>query len=403
MSPKERQAGESGASLRRAVVLTAILSVAATLVAVGALAVALTRGTGAEQAAQADPNACRTVTWDALPDAAALPPGWSIASSRFLVDTVTTSLVGPAPSAPAQAPAAFVSVTCYGNDAALALARDHEAALGAGATDVSFPKLGDETVAITSTRTGGTTVYVRRGSLVADITASTSGDPAALQAVAEAVDAAMIRALSASPGPSAVGVGPSATPPTVAPPVKSAAASPPASPGSSASGGPAPVSSSSPSASAAAASHVSPDLEALLPHSVGGTTLSSQSVLGSTALRSDATSQALIASLKKLGKTPADLEIAEAYDAAGKLPMRLFGFRVKGVAGSDIAAAIVDSWMAATAGSPVRSDVTIGGQKLTKVAYAQGGADYVYATGDTVFDIETTDETLVSKVLALLK
>ncbi len=163
------------------------------------------------------------------------------------------------------------------------------------------------------------------------------------------------------------------------------------------------MSSSSPSASAAAASHVSPDLEALLPHSVGGTTLSSQSVLGSTALRSDATSQALIASLKKLGKTPADLEIAEAYDAAGKLPMRLFGFRVKGVAGSDIAAAIVDSWMAATAGSPVRSDVTIGGQKLTKVAYAQGGADYVYATGDTVFDIETTDETLVSKVLALLK
>ena len=76
---------------------------------------------------------------------------------------MTTSLVGPAPSAPAQAPAAFVSVTCYGNDAALALARDHEAALGAGATDVSFPKLGDETVAITSTRTGGTTVYVRRG------------------------------------------------------------------------------------------------------------------------------------------------------------------------------------------------------------------------------------------------
>lgn len=150
-------------------------------------------------------------------------------------------------------------------------------------------------------------------------------------------------------------------------------------------------------------SHVAPDLEALLPHTVEGATLTSQSVVGTTALGTDATSLSLIASLKTLGKTPADLEIAEAHDVAGKLSVRLLGFRVKGVKASDVASAIVGSWMANTTGTPTRSNVTIAGHKLTKVAYAQGGADYVYEGTGVVFDIETTDESLVSKVLALLK
>ena len=90
--------------LRRTVILTAILSVVATLVAVGTLAAVLVRGTDTGQAGQADPNACRTVAWSALPNAATLPSGWAIASTRFLVDIVTTTIVGPTPSGSTQAP-----------------------------------------------------------------------------------------------------------------------------------------------------------------------------------------------------------------------------------------------------------------------------------------------------------
>ena len=368
--------------LRRAVIVTAILSVVATLVAVGALVVVLVRGTDTGQAGS---NACRTVAWNALPNAAALPSGWAIASTRFLVDIMTTTVVGPTPSGSTQALATFVSVSCYGTDAQLALARDHEAALGAGATDVSLPKLGDESLAVTSTRTGSTTIHIRRGILVADVEAATSLDQAVLQAVAGAVDRAMVQALSATPRPSSMAAAGSAA----ASPAPPASIAPSASPGASPS--PAPV------------SHVAPDLEALLPHSVDGTALTSQSVSGTIALGTDATSQALIASLAKLGKTSADLEIAEAHDSTGTLQLRMFGFRVKGMPGSDLATAVVGSWMANTTQTPARSDVTIAGKKLTKVGYPQGGADYVYGTAAVAFDIETTDESLVAKVLALLK
>jgi hypothetical protein len=150
-------------------------------------------------------------------------------------------------------------------------------------------------------------------------------------------------------------------------------------------------------------SHVAPDLEALLPQAIDGTAMSSQSVAGTAALGTDATSTSLIASLKKLGKTAADLEIAESHDPTGTLQARLLAFRVKGMTGTGLATAIITSWMANTTETPTRSNVTIAGRKLTKVGYTQGPADYVYGTATIAFDIETTDETLVSKVLALLK
>jgi hypothetical protein len=388
MSRRERQAAGSGASPRRAVIATLILSVVAMLISVGALAVVLTRGTNTAQTGGADPNACRTAAWGAVPSVTALPPGWAIASTRFFVDNLSTQLVGPVPSGSTEGTAAFVSVSCYGSDAALALARSHEAALAAGATDISFPRLGDESLAITSSLTGSTIAYIRRGVLVADVTAPTSLDPTAFQAIAGAVDAAMIQALSPSPGPSAAGASSSAGASTLALPEPTATGDPASAP--------------SASPSAAIVSHVAPDLEALMPLTVEGASFVSQSVTGTTALQSDVTSQSLIASLKNLGKTPDDLQIAEAHDAAGKLPLRLFGFRVNGVPTSDLASAIVESWMANTTLTPKRSDVTIAGHRLTKVAFAQG-ADYVYETTGVVFDIETTDDSLVSKVLPLLE
>jgi hypothetical protein len=385
MNPRDHQPVDRDQPFRRAVLLTAILSIVATLLAGAALAVGLVRGSN--QPLQADTTACRTVTWYAVPGVSALPSGWAIASTRFLVDVLTTTLVGPTPSGATQGPTAFISVSCYGADAALAFTRDHDSAIGAGSTDLSVTQLGDQTAAVTSPRLGSNTIFIRRGTLVADITAPTTLDLGVLQSVAGAVDGAMRQALSASPGPSSTAAVPGGS----------------ASPAAIASIERSPIPSVGPSPSPAPVSHVAPDLEASLPQAVDGTVLSSQSVAGTTALGTDATSTSLIASLGKLGKTAADLQIAETHDITGALQMRLFAFRVKGVAGTDLANAVVTSWMTNTTQTPTRSVVTLAGRTVTKVSYPQGPADYVYGTATIAFDIETTDETLVSKVLALIK
>ncbi len=390
MTHRSRQSPPPDAGTRRAVILAAILSVLATAVSVGALALVLARGTGTDQAGQPSPSVCGTVAWSALPGAEALPSGWAIASTRFLVDLVTTTIVGPAPSGSTQGPVVFVSVTCHGSDAGQALALDRAAARVSGDADAAFPKLGDESFAVTSTRTSSLAVHVRRGILVADIEAATSVDQATVEAVARAVDDAMNLAISGNPPPSSA---PAASGSTAASPS-------PASPAPSASSGQSP----SPSPSATPASHVIPDLEARLPKTVDGTAMAIDSVTGATALGTDATSQALVASLEALGKTSADLEIARARDPAGDRPIRLYAFRVKGVDHPRLAQAIVSAFRADATTSPTESQVTLAGRTVTKVAYSQGPAEYLLeATGGVVFDIETTDESLVAKVLPLLK
>jgi len=386
MSRREGKPARPGAPLHWAVIVTAILSVVAAVVAVVALAVVLARGPEPSQVVQADPDPCRTVTWSALPNAASLPSGWAIASARFLVGVATTTIVGPAPSgSTTQGPAAFVSVTCFGSDAGQALALDHAAALVSGATDTSFPALGDESLAVTSTRTSSTTVFIRRGILVADVEAATSVDPAAFETVARAVDEAMNLALSGGPGPL---------------PTAPAAGGATPSPAASLAATPNP----SPSPSATPVSHVVPDLEERLPDSVDGTTMAIDSVTGATALGDDATSQALIAWLEDRGKTSNDLEIGRARDPAGDKPIRLYAFRVQGVDSADLARAIVSAFRADATSSPAESEVTLGGRTLTKVTYGEGPAEYLLeAAGGVVFDIESTDESLVTKVLPLLE
>ena len=388
MSRRDGRPARPDAPFRWTAILAAILSVVATVVAVAALVVVLARDTDPDpppQAGTAGPDVCRTVTWSALPSAAALPSGWAVASTRFLVGILTATIVGPAPSdSTTQSPAAFVSVTCYGGDAGQALALDHAAALVSGATDTSFPKLGDESLAVTSTRTGSTTVYIRRGILVAELEAATSVDPAAFETVARAVDEAMNLALS--------GGGALSTATTSGGPTPTPAASLAATPNPS----------SSPSATPV--SHVVPDLEGRLPDSVDGTPMSIDSVTGATALGTDPTSTALIAWLEDRGRTSSDLEIGRARDPADDMPIRLYAFRVEGVDPADLAEAIVSAFRADATSSPTESEVTLGGRTLTKVTYGEGPAEYLFeAPGGVVFNIETTDESLVTKVLPLLE
>jgi hypothetical protein len=358
-----------------------VLSVVAVVVAVGSLWLVLNRGT--EEAAE-DP--CRRLAWDAVPAQSALPSGWALASNRFFVNNATLTMVGPAPSEATAGPTVFVSVSCYGPDASFALARARQAALATGATDKPVQDLGDDSFAVVSPATG-TTVYVQRGPLVADLTAPASVDEATLEALLFAVDSAMSGALAGGAEPSSPAPLPSGTASPVASQAPSAA---PPSPSPAASPSPTPV------------SHVAPDLEARLPSSVDGTTLAIDSVTGAIALGTDATSQALIAALADLGKTADDLQIARARDPAEERPIRLYAFRVTGVE-AGLAEIVADALLANTELAPELSQVTIAGVPVTKLTYSEGPNEYLIEASDgVVFNIETTEEALVAELVGEL-
>ncbi len=352
----------------------------AVVVSVGSLGFVLTRGTDEAE------EPCRRLAWDAVPAQSTLPSGWALATSRFFVNNATLTMVGPAPSDTTAGPTVFVSISCYGPDAAFAMARAREAALATGATEKPVQDLGDDSFAVVSPATG-TTVFVQRGALVADLTAPASVDEATVEGLLFAVDSALAGALAAGSGSSP---GPLATraPSPAATGVQSAA---PVSPSPAATPSPTPV------------SHVAPDLEARLPATVGGTTLVIDSVTGATALGSDPTSQAIIASLADLGKTADDLQIARARDPADERPIRIYAFRVDGVGQADLGKMVADALLANTESVPERSEVTIGGVPLTKLTYGEGPSEYLIEASDgVVFNIETTEEALVTELVGEL-
>ena len=380
MSPKDRQQTRATPPGRRALVVATVLSVAASLVAVGALAIVLTRPVGDEH--------CRSLAWGAVPAQTTLPTGWSLASSRFFVDNATLTLAGPAPSGGTGGATVYISVSCYGSDAKLALASARDAAIATGAKERSVEGLGDEALAMVFESTGST-VYVQRGVLVADVTAPESVDDPTLEALLFAVDTAMSKAISAGPpssSPEAVVIGPAQTA------VPGAASASAGSPSLGATPIPSPV------------SHVAPDLEARLPASVDGTTLSKDSVTGSTALGNDVTSTTLVASLADLGKSPNDLQIARARDPTGERPVRIYAFRVQGADPGTVAPLLANAMLTDTTSTPVKSQTSIGGVPVTKITYSQGPAEYLFEAADgIVFNVETTDESLAAIVLPTLK
>ena len=367
-----------------------LLSVVALVVALGAVAFTFLR----TNTSVAD-TSCRTLAWDALPDGRGLPDGWTVSAGNFYADGAGDSIVGPSSSAGSAPDTLYLQVTCYGADGHLAMTRSHQSALAAGATDGSdnaLSALGEESFSTDDPTNGSTSVYVRRGGLVAVLVAPTTLDPGDLETVASVVDTALSTAGSTASRPSPT------TRPVASPSggidLPSAGTSDGVSPSDQ------PLPSDGPSSSP---SHVSPELEALLPKQIAGVTYTRQSTLGTAGLGSDPSSEALVASLTKLHKTPADLEIAAAFDESGTTDLQLFAFRVSGVTGPALGQAIVDSYVAAGATGMTTAKKTISGKAVTQVMYNDGGADdYVYVHGDVVFDVATTDAASAIQALAAL-
>jgi hypothetical protein len=277
----------------------------------------------------------------------------------------------------------YLQVTCYGADSHLAMTRSHQSALAAGGTDSKgVPALGEESFATEDPTNGSTSIYVRRGGLVAVLVVPTTLDPGDLEVVARAVDNGMASA------------GSTAARPTNRPP--------PASP----TGGV-----DLPTADASASDepvptvmHGAVELEALLPKAVGGVALTRQSTIGTTALGSDPAIQAALTTfLGKIGKTPADLQSAEAYDETGNSDVGIFAYRVAGITGPVLGQAIVDSDSVAAGSGVTSTKETVAGKAVTHIRYGDGtGDDYVYVKDDVVFDVATTDPATAIQALSAL-
>jgi hypothetical protein len=177
----------------------------------------------------------------------------------------------------------------------------------------------------------------------------------------------------------------------------------PSAPPSVASSPPASAQAAASTAPSASPSPAAPVLEAEMPHSINGTTLTIQSATNAASLGSDSSSRALGAAMTSLGKKPGDLEIAEAYDASGALALTVLGFRVAGVDATKLRSVVLDAWLSTNTPGVTSSSVSLSGTASTKVDYGDGGPnDFAFVHGDSVFVVVTADQSLAANAVAAM-
>src|SRR5262249_2296368 len=104
----------------------------------------------------------------------------------------------------------------------------------------------------------------------------------------------------------------------------------------------------------------SPVLDAFLPKNIGGTPFVVQTYTGTDVFGDDAGSRAVSAGLRELGKTPADVELAEAYDQDQAMDLYLFAFRLPNVDPEALRSLVLDSWLVAGAEGVTTEQVELG-------------------------------------------
>jgi hypothetical protein len=149
-------------------------------------------------------------------------------------------------------------------------------------------------------------------------------------------------------------------------------------------------------------SHAVADLEALLPADVNGTSLTRESWTGDTVLGDDSWSTSITTFLTGAGKTAADLEASQAYDATGTIDLSAGAFRASGVTGTALRDAIIAAYKGDYPDLKV-STTTISGLEVSSGDFGDGSSiSYWYVRDDVVFDIETGDPSIAEAALAAL-
>ncbi|MFO0992458.1 MAG: hypothetical protein U1E67_11055 [Hyphomicrobiales bacterium] len=147
--------------------------------------------------------------------------------------------------------------------------------------------------------------------------------------------------------------------------------------------------------------HAAPDIEALLPQSLGGVSLTVESQAG-TELSTN--SSAFDTFLKTLGKTRADFSLASAY-APGGLKGAAGIWRVNGADPAQLIAAFKAALQASSNVPLTIVEETIAGHPVTRIGapgeLAQGPL-YAFAKSNMILFVQTPDPALAEEAIGKL-
>ena len=144
--------------------------------------------------------------------------------------------------------------------------------------------------------------------------------------------------------------------------------------------------------------HADPELEALLPTSLGGVSLTVESQAG-TDLSTQ--SPAFDAFLASLGKTRADFTLASAY-SQGDLKAEVGAWRVKGADPALLLPGFKTAVQASSTTPLAQAEETVGGRTVTRIGdpgQLTRGPLYVVVRGDTLLFVQTPEPALAAEAV----
>jgi len=323
---------------------------------------------------------CQALAWDSIPERADLPAGWAVATNNFFVGNMTVTLEGPAADDATGEGVIYATVSCFGPDGAEALARSRAADAASGSATSDLTGIGNTGYTVSGDNLELTAIHFRRNDIVAYLVIAGTVTADELRTTAAAFDRAIQSARAGDI-------------PTIGPPPTAAPSTPGVEPSDAL-----PTEPASPEPSA-----VAPDLEALLPDSVADTPFIVGSLTGADILASDPGSRAITAALRALGKTPLDLQVAQAYDEAEELDLYYLAFKLPGVDGDTLRTLVLQNWLVADAEGVTVEEVELAGKSMTLVDYGDELPDaYVYTIDDAIILMHTATDSLAETGAAAL-
>lgn len=142
------------------------------------------------------------------------------------------------------------------------------------------------------------------------------------------------------------------------------------------------------------------DLEALIPDTVGGLTLTKSSSQGNEYLVSPDSSPELVKFLQDLGVSPNDVSIAvgSAFKADASSSVFMFVIRAKGADSGRLVTAFKTASSSADQSPLQWASANVAGKNV-ETADANGASTYLYVKGDVLFWVTATPAALAEEVL----
>ena len=312
-------------------------------IAIAAIVVALLAvGIGVVRAVLPGSSSCQQASWDVRPAVAELPLGYTLSASQYDINRQQVTFLGPLPADETTAQGVvYVTVTCFDEGAADAVARSEQAARDADQVVTPRNDLGDGGFAATD-EGGSNFVQLRHGDVVVYLAASGDVDPGDVDGIASAYD----KALGGDGGAVAVGTrDPGPEDPSDEPP------------------------SDEPSEAAPSDVVANAALEAALPAEVNGTTLTIDSAEARTSsARTSRAGRSPPRCVPRARPRPTS-RLAQAYDETQAADLSIIAFAIDGLTEAKTRKIVLDAWLSASGAGVTQSDVQLGGRTVTRIDY----------------------------------